>query len=158
MLVNEEYDFRQVITLRRLKTPHSIRKSLMYSNTRSIEITLRRLKTPHVIRSFLIFSKIKISETKDRSPHFDTIKQYKCLYFESSSIKGLNVRLASLVSKGSSIRFRMKLRHSISVFCLRSVMHRRMFNAHFYAFLCFYVSIPPFAGQVVLNRNVSSRM
>jgi len=101
MLVNEEYDFRQVITLRRLKTPHSIRKSLMYSNNRSIEITLRRLKTPHVIRSFLIFSKIKISETKDRSPHFDTIKQYKCLYFESSSIKGLNfVRLASLVSQG----------------------------------------------------------
>jgi len=139
MLVNEEYDFRQVITLRRLKTPHSIRKSLMYSNTRSIEITLRRLKTPHVIRSFLIFSKIKISETKDRSPHFDTIKQYKCLYFEYLSIKDFNfMRLASLVSKGSGIRFRMKLRHSIGVFCLRSVMHRRMFNAHFYAFLCFY--------------------
>jgi len=142
MLVNEEYDFGQGIAFRRLKTPYGIRKSLMYSNTRSIEITLRRLKTPHVIRSFLIFSKIKISETKDRSPHFDTIKQYKCLYFESSSIKGLNfVRLASLVSKGSSIRFKMKLRHSISVFCLRSVMHRRMFNAHFYAFLCFYDSM-----------------
>jgi hypothetical protein len=84
----------------------------------------------HVIRSFLIFSKIKISETTDRSPHFDTIKQYKCLYFESSSIKEFNfMRLASLVSKGSGIRFRIKLRHSTSVFCLRSVMRLRMFNA-----------------------------
>ena len=122
------------IMLRRLKTHFSIRKSLMYSNTRNVE-------------------------TKDRSPHFGSLKQFTGLYFESSNIKEFNfMRLESLVSKGSSIRFRMKLRHSISVFCLRSVMHRRMFNAHFYAFLCFYVSIPPFAGQVVLNRNVSSRM
>jgi len=93
------------IMLRRLKTPFSIRKSLMYSNTRNVE-------------------------TKDRSPHSDSIKQYSGLYFESSSIKGFNfMRLASLVSKRSSIRFRMKLWHSTGVFCLRSVMLRRMFNA-----------------------------
>jgi len=76
MLVNEEYDFGQGIAFRRLKTPYGIRKSLMYSDTGNVE-------------------------TKDRSPHFDSIKQYIGLYFESSSIKEFNfMRLASLVSQG----------------------------------------------------------
>ena len=84
------------IMLRRLRTPFSIRKSLMYSNTRNVE-------------------------TKDRSPHSDSIKQYSGLYFESSSIKGFNfMRLASLVSQGWSLCFRMKPRHSTGVFSLGS--------------------------------------
>jgi len=77
-----------------------------------------------------MYSNTRNVETKDRSPHSDSIKQYTGLYFESSSIKEFNfMRLASLVSQGWSLCFRMKPRHSTGVFCLRRLMRLRMFNA-----------------------------